>query len=35
VQVVEPQAGRLPLRHTRGPDGLFTGRNEGPNVAHF
>jgi hypothetical protein len=28
-------AGRLPLRHTRGPDGLFAGRNEGPNVAHF
>jgi hypothetical protein len=28
-------AGRLPLRHTRGPDGLFAGRNEGPNVAHY
>jgi len=35
LRFADLHAGRLPLRHTRGPDGLFAGRHDGPNVAHF
>jgi len=35
LRFADLHGGRLPLRNTRGPDGLFVGKNDGPNVAHF
>ena len=35
MRFADLHAGRLPLRHTRGPDGLFVGKNDGARVAHF
>jgi hypothetical protein len=35
LRFADLHGGRLPLRNTRGPDGLFAGKNDGPRVAHF
>lgn len=35
LRFADLHGGRLPLRHTRGPDGHFVGKKEGPNAAHF
>ena len=35
LRFADLHAGELPLRHTRGPDGHFADKKEGPNVAHF
>ncbi len=35
LRFADLHGGRLPLRNTRGPDGLFVGRNDGPRVPHF
>ena len=35
LRFADLHGGRLPLRSTRGPDGLFTGKRDGTNVPHF
>tara|TARA_R110002110_G_scaffold200927_2_gene411696 strand:- start:16615 stop:17997 length:1383 start_codon:yes stop_codon:yes gene_type:complete len=35
LRFADLHGGRLPLRHTRGPDGLFVDSKEGPRAAHF